>query len=932
MRIAHCSDLQIRTYKRHDEFKIHFKNLYASLKEQKPDIIVFTGDCVHQKSNISPELIDILVDFFRNISSIAPFHIIYGNHDLLLNNLSRMDSLSPVFKALNNPNIYDYKYSGIFPINDTFNLVVFSCIDDDSLWPSIKDIDSSKINIGLFHGMLQGAILQNDEQVKESQTPYRLNNFLSLVDYLMLGDIHKHQILDLQYRAAYPGSLIQQNYGETIDKGYLIWDIKSKIDHTIEFIVLPNVCPFYTIRLEESLRLPINLNFQQKARIRVFSRQLSIFEKKDISDEIYSLFDPIELVFLDDLSAPKKQVVLDFQHSAEDILDVVVQEKLLANFFKEDKLSDNFIQKIYELNKFYHTDQESLIRNIQYKVGTLKFSNLFSFGENNEFNFSKHKGIIGIFGKNGVGKSSIAVDIPLYCLFNKISKKGVVKNDLLINENSEACFASLDIAIGSDIYKISRSTIVYSKSGKKHGSPILQGKTDVDFRVVKNGIEVELNGEERSITDENIRNIFGTIEDFTLTSTAPQGQLMGFIDAGSTERQKILGRYFDIDIFDHKHKMAKDDLRDLKSKLKVFENKNFQLLLDEQQLKIKNLELLQNEIIKEEEYFRKLFKTLINKSQTIEVSEVIKLKKFDDSKLFEARTKQKFLISNLDKLQKELESFNKYSCIINPDCCLKEKQQRVQEDFDKTFPQKNELETIILKLESTKRIVELENEQLMLNIRAKALDVKNESTVAEEKADLARSRLMKIISEIGYANSEVKNLQEQQIEYLRLIDSYQVLSKYTEAVSKDGIVKSIIGSNLELINKEIKKILSKGVNFSVELEAEEDGKAIEIYFIHERSKKRKIELCSGMEKSMAALAIRAALLGITSLPKSNILTLDESIGSLDPEYIDSFANILNYLKHLFDSVIIITHIETMKDLVDHVFQVERNADGISVLN
>jgi DNA repair exonuclease SbcCD nuclease subunit len=929
MKIVHLSDVQIRTHKRHDEFKKHFDNLYASLKEQKPDAIVLTGDVVHQKSNISAELVDILVDFFRNMSEIAPLYVIAGNHDLVLNNLSRMDSLSPVVKALDSPNIFYYKHSGVFSINNDFNFVVFSCVDDESRWPQKEHIDNFKINVGLFHGMLQGAILQNGEAVKESQTPYKLNNFLDKVDYLLLGDIHKHQILDLKYKAAYPGSLIQQNYGESTEKGYLVWNIRSKDDHDIDFIKLPNVCPFYTIRLDESLIIPENLDFQKQARIRVFSRQLSVVEKQEISEKINSLFAPIELVFLDDLSVTKKQIILDYSHSVEDVSDILVQEKLLKKFF-ENSASESLLQKIFEINKKLNINQEKSIRNIQYKLGSLKFSNMFSYGENNHFDFSKYKGTVGIFGKNAVGKSSLAVDIPLYCLFNKVSKKGVVKNDLLINENSDACVASIEILVGNELYKVSRSTMVYSKTGKRQGTPVLQGKTDVDFRVIKDNIERELNGEERSVTDEQIRSIFGTAEDFMLTSMSPQWQLMGFLDAGATERQKILGRYFDIDIFDQKHKLAKEELKSLKSHIKLYENKDMDLLIKQCEDNIEALENEKSKLLIEEDRLRELSQKYLKQAENLDSN--IVLQKFDDSKLFESKTRLKVLISSIEKNKSEILSFDRYECIKNENCCLKDRQAKVQQDLDKNVLSRESLERNIQKLEDEKNKIDIENDLRRQKFKEKSSTLKNESVDISQKANNARNMLLKVTADLGYAHSKLKNLQEEKDLYESLKENFDAYSKYTDAMSKDGISKSIIINNLDIINQEIKKILSKGVNFSIELESEEDGKAIEIYFKHERNKKRKIELSSGMEKCLAALAIRAALLSVTSLPKANVFILDEIFSSLDPEYIDAIGNILNYLKHLFDSIYIITHIETMKDLVDHSIQIERNTEGFSVIS
>ncbi len=451
LKIVHASDIQIRTFKRHQEFRNHFNNFYTSVKQQNPDLIVLAGDIIHQKSNISPELVEMCVDFFRNLSNIAPIHFIAGNHDAVLSNLSRLDSLSPIIKALNNDKIYYYKHSGIYSVNNDFDFVVYSCLDDESCWPLKNEINKEKINIGLFHGMINGAILQNGQEVQDS--PYKLNDFLDKVDYLMLGDIHKKQILDMNYRAAYCGSLIQQNYGESLEKGYLLWTIEDKKEHNVDFVRLPNVCPYYTLELQDDLIVP-NVDFQKKARIRVFSKPITMFEKKTLSDKINEICEPVELVFLDDQNIQRQEIKIYSGEKVENIGDIFVQEKLIREFLKSKNLSEEFLQKIFEINKVYNAQirvEDETFKNIQYKLKKMSFHNMFSYGENNEFDFDKYKGIVGIFGKSATGKSSLVVDIPLYCMVNKVSKKGVVRNDLIINENKEDCAVEMDIAAGNNL-------------------------------------------------------------------------------------------------------------------------------------------------------------------------------------------------------------------------------------------------------------------------------------------------------------------------------------------------------------------------------------------------------------------------------------------------------------------------------------------------
>ena len=44
-------------------------------------------------------------------------------------------------------------------------------------------------------------------------------------DLGLLGDIHKRQHLNKEETISYCGSLVQQNHGEDIGKGYLLWDV-----------------------------------------------------------------------------------------------------------------------------------------------------------------------------------------------------------------------------------------------------------------------------------------------------------------------------------------------------------------------------------------------------------------------------------------------------------------------------------------------------------------------------------------------------------------------------------------------------------------------------------------------------------------------------------------------------------------------------------
>ena len=207
---AHISDIHFRSLKRHDEYKKVFVKLFNKLKKiDDLDLIFIGGDIVHSKTQgITPEIIDMLNWWFTSLASIAPTHIILGNHDGLILNESRQDAITPIINALDNKNLYLYKKSGTYSTGiDGFNWCVFSCFDEKN-WHKVKPV-KNEINIACFHGAVRGSITDTDWSIEGEVNLSFFDNF----EFGFLGDIHKLQYLNEEKTIAYPGSIIQQNYG-----------------------------------------------------------------------------------------------------------------------------------------------------------------------------------------------------------------------------------------------------------------------------------------------------------------------------------------------------------------------------------------------------------------------------------------------------------------------------------------------------------------------------------------------------------------------------------------------------------------------------------------------------------------------------------------------------------------------------------------------
>ena len=135
----------------------------------------------------------------------------------------------------------------------------------------------------------------------------------------------------------------------------------------------------------------------------------------------------------------------------------------------------------------------------------------------------------------------------------------------------------------------------------------------------------------------------------------------------------------------------------------------------------------------------------------------------------------------------------------------------------------------------------------------------------------------------------------------------------------------ILKTQLPSINEELDKILMGVTDFKIVLENDLSSNSMDVY-LEDMHSRRVIELGSGMEKTIASLAIRVALINISSIPRSDIFIVDEGFTALDEENMQSCLEMLNMLRTYFKSVLIISHEPAIKEVADRILEVKN--DGI----
>lgn len=1031
-KFAHFGDVHWRGLTRHEEYKRSFEDAFKTLRKEKVDGIFIAGDIVHSKTQgISPELIDSLCWWFREMSEICPVYVTLGNHDGLIMNKDREDAISPIVRALNIPNIYLSKFTESFDIDDTITVTNFSCFDEEN-WPQAKP-KKGKINIAVFHGAVTGSVTdinwELDGEVDEK--------FFKGFDFVFLGDIHTHQYLDAEKRIAYCGSTIQQNFGETPGKGFMIWEIDDKDTYRSKHVKVKHDMPYVTIDWKGNVTDTLDEaeSHPDKSRFRIrTSVAISQGEIKQIYSALKEFKNASEIVMKQEVVKPDLVLEESLRQERVNLRDPSVVAKMIKEYFKKANLPDRFNEQFEDnVNRFWKSvSKVESTSSGRWSVKSLEFDNLFGYGKGNKINFADMDGITGIFGKNRIGKSSICGTL-MYTMFNT-TDRGSISNLHVINSRKGHCKSSAIISKRGKNYKIERQSIKKeSRAGKLSVSTQLNLlEVDANGDVVR-----DLCGEQRRETEKTLKNIVGNSEDFLLTSFASQGEMNAFINQKASARKTVLSKFLDLDVFDQLNEAAKQESAAVKQMLRSVPERDYDLTIVETKNKLKVKTDEREELYEDLDTLRKRVRSLdlnletrddkniVTKQDVKEQSDRVNLLKEKkenlSKKISDLESEQKEITEKTDKIQdikasfpladlkealeeqkslddttikikhkidkerqklkvlnNQVEVLNQVPCGDNFPTCkfivdahkaqkkLKSQTRSIDElsedlkvtraqlkkvqekDLENKLNKYNELISTFGDLSVKKNHLELqlvdgkntlEKTDLSIENEVKILDEMRVNVASDDSAEQVSSmrkklrelrthenniedKISKTSEEIGLLQAKIQKLSEERDDYEALIEKWRGYELFMQATSKNGLPLEIIRSRLPEINAEIASILQGVTGFTVELESNEGSNDMEV-FINYGDSKRIIECCSGMEKMMSAMAIRVALTNVSELSKSDLFIIDEGFGALDDGNIEACSRFLESLKKWFRCILIISHVDAVKDAVDNVLEIDK---------
>tara|TARA_Y100000741_G_scaffold350731_1_gene321119 strand:- start:240 stop:917 length:678 start_codon:yes stop_codon:yes gene_type:complete len=207
-------------------------------------------------------------------------------------------------------------------------------------------------------------------------------------------------------------------------------------------------------------------------------------------------------------------------------------------------------------------------------------------------------------------------------------------------------------------------------------------------------------------------------------------------------------------------------------------------------------------------------------------------------------------------------------------------------------------------------LIEQKSYEIYRGNRIKNVELQN--TLQNLKTQLAISKMKNDENEKRIAKyKEIEELYEDVKGKKETIDEqYEILSNYSKYIYNDFILPKIKEKANQLI-------CSVSDNLEIDYKFEEEtlefyGKTVEYQNIDTKN-------LSGFEHFISSLSIRIAIIQLTSTKIQ--FFIDEGFTSCDIYNINKIPTFLSKLTEIFKSIVLVSHIETIKENVDNVYEI-----------
>jgi DNA repair exonuclease SbcCD ATPase subunit len=227
------------------------------------------------------------------------------------------------------------------------------------------------------------------------------------------------------------------------------------------------------------------------------------------------------------------------------------------------------------------------------------------------------------------------------------------------------------------------------------------------------------------------------------------------------------------------------------------------------------------------------------------------------------------------------------------------------EENKKRLEENQEIDLIIVKLKT--------------QIETASADIRLTNTTIEKH----NNNITNMNEKIGINEDLIKKIiQEEELS--------AVFKIYLTIYGKNGISKIIMKNMIPLLNHELYRLLVDSCHFILELNIN-DKNEVEFVMIDTESRVVKpLNAGSGYERTISSLALRSVLTKISSLPKPNIVVMDEVFGKIADENLEMVGEFFKKIKDYFEHIIVISHNPLIRNWSDNIVMIKKEENVSSI--
>ena len=346
-----------------------------------------------------------------------------------------------------------------------------------------------------------------------------------------------------------------------------------------------------------------------------------------------------------------------------------------------------------------------------------------------------------------------------------------------------------------------------------------------------------------------------------------------------------------------------EELRDQEKEVLLLEN--------DYESEIKSIEKTIKDL-KEGEICPTCKKSLEDVDHSGEIKDAQKLLKEKNKELKKITTNLKKIIIKLENISKE----KKNSDIFDRSSLSKDKTEieidRMRVDYrEKTSLLKDYVRNVDFIEENRK----LESKILGYNQLLETLNVSR---------DTLRTEIQNFNNDITLKETNILDNQKIIEQILKEEEVLKIFEVYNRMIGKNGISKLVLSSVIPIINYELTRLLDEVCDFEVQLEISSKNE-VEFILI-KNSKIKKLKSGSGLETTLASLALRCVLGRVSTLPKPNVIVFDEVLGKVANINLDLVKVFFDKIKDMYETILLISHNPIIQDWGDKIITIEKNND------